>query len=232
MSEPEGEGFLARWARRKREAGQAGVLAGVPTDAPADASGDVARDAPAPAEPAPAPPTVDLSALPSLDSITAATDIRPFLAPGVPAELTRAALRRAWVADPQIRDFVGLAENQWDFTNPDAVPGFGTFGSADEIQKLVASVIGEKEHDAASVAPAVPPAPDTSPDAPPAGGSGPGEPGATTSEAARDDAQAAPLADVQRSETPRATAAAQKDDAARPTPNVPIRRGHGGALPS
>ena len=38
------------------------------------------------------------------NSITAATDIRAFLAPGVPAELTRAALRRAWTADPAIRD--------------------------------------------------------------------------------------------------------------------------------
>ena len=42
-----------------------------------------------------------------------------------PLELSRAALRRAWAADPAIRDFVGLAENAWDFTDPTAMPGFG-----------------------------------------------------------------------------------------------------------
>src|SRR5215472_5015576 len=49
----------------------------------------------------------DLARLPTIESIDASTDIRAFLAPGVPAELTRAALRRAWLSDPVIRDFVG-----------------------------------------------------------------------------------------------------------------------------
>jgi 6-methylsalicylate decarboxylase len=44
--------------------------------------------------------------------------IRAFLRPGVPAELARAALRRAWVADPAIRDFIGLAESSRDFNAP------------------------------------------------------------------------------------------------------------------
>ena len=48
-------------------------------------------------------------------TITAETDIRAFLQKGVPAQLTRAALRRAWVADPNIRNFREIAENQWDF---------------------------------------------------------------------------------------------------------------------
>ena len=72
-------------------------------------------------------PEFDLSKLPSLESITSATDIRAFLAPGVPQELSRAALRRAWAADPAIRDFVGLAENAWDFTDPNAMPASATF---------------------------------------------------------------------------------------------------------
>jgi hypothetical protein len=58
--------------------------------------------------------------LPPIESIGAESDIRCFLAPGVPAELTRAALRRAWVVDPAIRDFVGLSENSWDFDRPSA----------------------------------------------------------------------------------------------------------------
>jgi hypothetical protein len=70
-------------------------------------------------------PPLDLSQLPALDSITETTDVRAFLARGVPATLTREALRRAWSADPGIRDFIGLSENSWDFNAPDGVPGFG-----------------------------------------------------------------------------------------------------------
>ena len=67
----------------------------------------------------------DPASLPSVESITADTDILAFLRAGVPAELTRAALRRAWTSDPAIRDFIGIAENQWDFNDPNAIPGFG-----------------------------------------------------------------------------------------------------------
>jgi hypothetical protein len=28
------------------------------------------------------------------------------------------------MSDPAIRDFVGIAENQWDFNDPNAIPGF------------------------------------------------------------------------------------------------------------
>ena len=92
----------------------------------------------------PSPPAVDLSALPPIESITASTDIRPFLAPGVPAELTRAALRRVWVTDPKIRDFIGIAENQWDFTADNAIPGFGPLSPLDDVRRLVAQVMGER----------------------------------------------------------------------------------------
>jgi hypothetical protein len=37
------------------------------------------------------------------------------LSAGVPADLTRVALRRAWSVDATIRDFIGLSENSWDF---------------------------------------------------------------------------------------------------------------------
>jgi hypothetical protein len=60
----------------------------------------------------------------------------------VPADLSRAALRRAWVADPAIRDFVGLAENAWDFTAPDGVPGFGPLRAIDDVQRLAAQLMG------------------------------------------------------------------------------------------
>jgi hypothetical protein len=71
----------------------------------------------------------DPASLPSIDAITADTDIIAFLQSGVPAELTRAALRRAWTSDPAIRDFIGVAENQWDFNDPNGAPGFGPLGT-------------------------------------------------------------------------------------------------------
>ena len=68
-----------------------------------------------------AQPVSDAVGLPPLDAIGTATDIRPFLEPGVPQDSARAALRRAWTADPAIRDFIGLSENSEDFNASDAV---------------------------------------------------------------------------------------------------------------
>jgi hypothetical protein len=68
--------------------------------------------------------------------------VSAFLRPGVPAELTQAALRRAWVTDPAIRDFVGLAENAWDFNAPGGVPGFEPLRAIDDVQRLAAQVLG------------------------------------------------------------------------------------------
>ena len=107
------EEFLARWSRRKRES---------KADAP---PAETAGETPAPSPAAEAEPDVDLGSLPSLDAITAGTDITAFLRKGVPQELMHLALRRAWTADPAIRDFIGLAENAWDFNDPNAMPGFG-----------------------------------------------------------------------------------------------------------
>ena len=69
--------------------------------------------------------------------------MRAYLAPGVPPELMHAALRRAWVADPAIRGFVGLAEYAWDFTDPAAMPGFGELQPGYDVRKLIAEVFGE-----------------------------------------------------------------------------------------
>jgi hypothetical protein len=110
----EREGFLARWSRRKR-----GLEPPEPTPLPAE-----------PAQPAPLPedvaaePLPDLSLLPKIEDLTADSDLRPFLAKGVPAILQQAALRRMWSVDPVIRDFIGPADYAWDFNAPDGVPGF------------------------------------------------------------------------------------------------------------
>jgi hypothetical protein len=81
-----------------------------------------------------------LETLPAIDSITATTDIRAFLKPGVPDGLKHAALRQAWATDPAIRDFVGIAENQWDFNKPQNIPGFGLLDPSQNIQRMVAAL--------------------------------------------------------------------------------------------
>ena len=128
--------FLERWSRKKIEGERE---ASDPAAAPR--APDIAR---LPAEAAPKP-EFDLASLPSLDSITAATDIRAFLGSRVPRELARAALRRAWSSDPAIRDFKGLAENDWDFTDPSAMPGFGALPPGTDITKMLAQIFGEDE---------------------------------------------------------------------------------------
>ena len=116
------ETFLSRWSRLKRESEfQKTSKTGLAEDAPLSLD---AEEGAAETETTAAPP-FDPASLPPIESITADTDISVFLAPGVPAKLSEAALRRAWVSDPVIRDFVGIAENQWDFTDPATIPGFG-----------------------------------------------------------------------------------------------------------
>jgi len=142
MSDPEdgAENFLKRWSRRKQAAeARSRAAGGAPESADAEAKSSPDIVAPS----APDPPVVDAATLPPIESITAASDIRAFLMPGVPEELSRAALRRAWVTDPTIRDFIGLAENQWDFTKSDAVPGFGSLESTPELRRLVDRLFGE-----------------------------------------------------------------------------------------
>jgi Protein of unknown function (DUF3306) len=132
------EEFLKRWSRRKQQAKQEPSKAA--EQAPSS-PGQIAA-APETAE-VTSEPEIDLSKLPTIDSITAATDITEFLRKGIPAELSRAALRRAWATDPTIRDFVGLAENAWDFTDPNAIPGFGALqGTPEQIGAMVERVIG------------------------------------------------------------------------------------------
>ena len=131
------EQFLARWSRRKRETkvGHAEPAAEA-MEAQARAPSDRAA-----AETA--LPETDLSNLPPIESIDAAADIAAFLRKGIPQELSRAALRRAWSADPAIRDFVGLAENAWDFNDANAMAGFGPLDySAEQVDVLVRRIVG------------------------------------------------------------------------------------------
>ena len=136
MSEEE---FLARWSRRKREQqAEAAKPAEVQPAPPALEAKDESKNGAKESE-----TELDLSSLPSIDEINAATDITAFLRKGIPQELSRAALRRAWATDPAIRDFVGLAENAWDFNDPKAMPGFGPLDyTSEQLAALVDRVVG------------------------------------------------------------------------------------------
>jgi uncharacterized protein DUF3306 len=127
MSEP--ESALARWARRKAEAGagERDVSAATPVEPARPANGSE-----------PTLEAFDPAGLPAIESIVAGTDIRSFLRAGVPPELARQALRRAWASDPEIRDFIGIAENQWDFNDPTAMVGFGPLTEAAAASALAA----------------------------------------------------------------------------------------------
>jgi len=135
MSDEE-EGFLNRWSRRKQAVKE-------PLADEAQKKEDTLPDAGEQQAAAEIPEEeFDISKLPPIESITAGTDIRAFLSKGVPAALTQAALRRAWSADPAIRDYIGLSEYSWDFNSP-GIDGFGPLDPSWNVQEMVADVFGK-----------------------------------------------------------------------------------------
>lgn len=133
------EDFLSRWSRLKRES----------TAEPVHPSEPQTTDsAPSPPNPAPVP-AIDVASLPAIESISAEGTVAAFLRAGVPDDLTRAALRKAWTSDPAIRDFVGIAENQWDFNGEETIAGFGSL-SAEEYARHVAALALRAEGSAAA----------------------------------------------------------------------------------
>jgi hypothetical protein len=140
----EHENFVSRWSRLKEESeSRRERKTELPERAVPSATAvtSSANEDEAAGTETTATPIFDLASLPSIDSITDRTDISMFLRSGVPAELTLAALRRAWVSDPVIRDFIGIAENQWDFTNPATIPGFGPLHETGDKLSLVAQTV-------------------------------------------------------------------------------------------
>lgn len=136
MSAEDEEGFINRWSRRKQEVAKENSqpeAEKIQEQADAEQKQDGAET---PEE------EFDISKLPPVESITAGTDIRAFLSKGVPAALTQAALRRAWSADPAIRDHIGLSEYSWDFNSP-GIDGFGPLDPNLNVQEMVADIFGK-----------------------------------------------------------------------------------------
>jgi len=208
----DGEGFLARWSRRKHAAAcERGPVASPSKHADAKLRAGVAGAAPQ------SEPVVDLAELPAIEAIGADSDIRAFLAPGVPARLVRAALRQAWSVDPAIRDFIGLSENAWDFTAPAGVPGFGSL-AAEDAQRLLDLL--QLDPETGPDAAAAPISPGQTPEARPVLESGASAP----PEGRRDSYPGDPRTNAEIAATQRESGKQQ------PSPQPKTQR-HGGALP-
>jgi len=245
------ENFLARWTRRKR-AVRAADMAGrtaptAPDAAPLpepDAEGAeadlIAPQTGAEARtPEPEPAEGPVLDLPSLEALTAETDLTPFLRAGIPAALRNAALRRMWSLDPAIRDFVSEArEYAYDWNSPGGVPGLGPLLPSDDVQAMLGRLLGGAARATPGSAetrdsqPDGSPEPDQTPECPLAADPAPPEsdpqdqapalsaPAATVQQAA----PASPDPGAARDAVP---AVAQQE----PSPGPRLRR-HGGAMPN
>ncbi len=246
MSEP--ENFLQRWSRRKQEADrhEAGE-----EPAPGRENGpEGPQESAAQSEAREPEPEFDVSSLPPLESIGAESDIRAFLQKGVPADLARAALRRVWTADPAIRDFIGIAENQWDFATGSDIPGFGALDPSEGLRQI-ASRIGSEGRLDRGLSPDEPGSkssegedrPEQSPAEPAQAETQDGEEAQAERVAGQDEERrealpspdaALQVAQIGSSEEflqSNNSVATHKDEPASEPMPLPLRRTHGGALP-
>jgi len=139
------ENFVLRWARLKRRSQNPRSTEPIGNEPSADASAGAEAASAHRRNDEIIEEPFDPASLPPIETITVNTDIRGFLQTRVPAELTRAALRRAWASDPAIRDFIGIAENQWDFNDPNAIPGFGPLEQSDNAPARLAGAIATSD---------------------------------------------------------------------------------------
>lgn len=128
------ETFLSRWSKRKF-----------------DEQNNAERSAPSVVESAqadePDPDAItpeELAALPALESVTSAEELTVFLRKGIPAVLRMAALKKLWVLDPAIRDYVGDARDYaWDWNVPGGVPVSGPIEPGADIESMVRKIFGD-----------------------------------------------------------------------------------------
>jgi hypothetical protein len=150
---------------------------------------------------------VDPAELPSIDELTEDSDYTVFLRKGVPDTMRKAALRKLWVTEPSVVNYRPLVEYAWHNNEP----GFGPLLPTDNVEEMLNRIFGGSPEVEKEPAQAVEP---TSADADAA--AGPAE------LAAPDYASDAP-ADAGLSSEPVTNDAVAAE---------PVRRRHGGALPS
>ncbi len=69
-------------------------------------------------------------------------DASAFFQAHVPEALRTAALRKLWTTDPTISGFIEMADYQWDFNNPDAIPGWGSRLDTPDVRRLAERILG------------------------------------------------------------------------------------------
>lgn len=229
--EAEKLGFLSRWSRRKR--GEE-VPEPEPPAPPVQAQPELEPEPEPVAEAPPPEPEFDISTLPPIETLDASSDFTVFLKPGVPQALRNAALRKAWLADPLIRDYMSPLDYAWDFNTPGGLPhGFSNVlaETGEALRKLVNQAIGEMEAEeekpaepppgALALAEAALPQPEGEP--PPAE-----EPLLVEGPSASDDSQDILALDpIRLSEAPLPVPPPTLEE-----PPPPPRRRHGGAMPA
>jgi Protein of unknown function (DUF3306) len=154
MSDAE-DGFLARWSRRKRRPENPPITESPEVDEqiseqPTQHSESV-EAADTRREPEP---------LPRIEDLTAESDLSAFLRAGVPPELQKAALRRAWSLDPAIRDYCGPADYALDFNDPDSLPGFASKEMVELAKKLLSELAEAEQVQMGDAPSSSPPRPD------------------------------------------------------------------------
>lgn len=140
-SEPEGQGFLSRWSRRKSQVREGQTVAPKPVPAafethapppavptvgvhasarpaaapmPAALPADTAPDQPQAAAP---PPTLE-----DVEKLTAQSDFSRFTSPGVDPQVRNAAMRKLFHTEPQFNVMDGLDVYIDDYNTPDPLP--------------------------------------------------------------------------------------------------------------
>ena len=141
-------GFLARWSKRKRGDLAEPEAVSLPAATPVP-SVSAPEEPPVqlnlPDVPEVGEPAFDLASLPTLDELTGTSDISAFLQKGVPEALRNAALRKAWVLDPLIRDHIEPIECGWDFNDPNSMTGFGALDANVDPAAMLRQIMGQPE---------------------------------------------------------------------------------------
>lgn len=145
MSNPSGgdEPFLSRWSRRKRDAAtgpardEPGSAAGVAAQAGEGEPDKCEAGTSEVGKSAVGKDAIDLAKLPKVEDLDASSDITGFLDMRVPAVLRNAALARMWTLDPTIRDFIEVAENQWNWNIPGGAPFYEEIAGNPEIAESI-----------------------------------------------------------------------------------------------
>jgi hypothetical protein len=126
---PEGggrEGFMSRWSRLKREPEKPEAVETAPQADPVP-DGKALEDL--------------IAGLPKIEDFVPGQNISVFMQAWVPSDIKHAALRRMWLLDPAIRDYVSPAlDYAYDYNTPGMAPGFGPMETSTDAIREVAEM--------------------------------------------------------------------------------------------